>query len=77
MANNSNNSGSNRVEVPQAKDAMDRFKMEVASELGVDLKKGYNGDITAKEAGSVGGEMVRKMIKRQEQEMAGTGSGQE
>lgn len=71
MSNN-NNSGSNRVEVPQAKDAMDRFKMEVASELGVDLKKGYNGDITAKEAGSVGGEMVRKMIKKQEQEMAGS-----
>ena len=50
---------------------MDRFKMEVASELGVDLKPGYNGDITAKEAGSIGGEMVRKMIKRQEEEMAG------
>ncbi|MBQ9156669.1 MAG: alpha/beta-type small acid-soluble spore protein [Eubacterium sp.] len=69
---NSNNSGSNRVEVPQAKNAMDRFKMEVANELGVDLKKGYNGDITAKEAGSIGGEMVRKMIKRQEEEMAGS-----
>ena len=78
MANNSNNSGSNRVEVPQAKNAMDRFKMEVANELGVDLKKGYNGDITAKEAGSIGGEMVRKMIKRQEEEMAGSStSGEE
>ena len=64
-------SGSNQVEVPEARDAMDRFKMEVASELGVDLKPGYNGDITAKEAGSIGGEMVRKMIKRQEEEMAG------
>lgn len=78
MASNSNRSGSNRVEVPQAKDAMNRFKMEVANELGVDLKKGYNGDITAREAGSIGGEMVRKMIKRQEEEMAGTtGSSEE
>ena len=58
----------NQVEVPEAKDAMDRFKMEVANEIGVDLKPGYNGNITAKEAGSIGGEMVRKMIKRQEQQ---------
>lgn len=70
MSNN-NNSGSNRVEVPESRDAMNRFKMEVANELGVDLKEGYNGDITAKEAGSIGGEMVRKMIKNQEEEMAG------
>ncbi len=69
-----NNSGSNRVEVPESRNAMDRFKMEVANELGVDLKEGYNGDITAKEAGSIGGEMVRKMIKNQEEEMAGKGS---
>ena len=62
---------SSNMEVPEAKEAMNRFKMEVASELGVDLKPGYNGDITAKEAGSIGGEMVRKMIKRQEEEMAG------
>ena len=53
---------------------MDRFKMEVANELGVNLKQGYNGDITAREAGSIGGEMVRKMIKRQEEEMAGRDS---
>ena len=66
----SNTSGS-RMEVPQAKEAMDRFKMEVANELGVNLKQGYNGDITARDAGSIGGEMVRKMIKRQEEEMAG------
>ena len=51
---------SNRVEVPEAKAAMDRFKTEVASELGVNLKEGYNGDLTSKEAGSIGGEMVRK-----------------
>ena len=61
----------NQMEVPEAQDAMNRFKMEVANEIGVDLKPGYNGNITAKEAGSIGGEMVRKMIKKQEQEMAG------
>lgn len=65
------NSQSSRVEVPEAKDAMDKFKMEVANELGVPLKSGYNGDLTSKQAGSVGGEMVRQMIKRQEQEMSG------
>lgn len=70
MASNKS-TGTNRVEVPEARDAMDRFKMEVADELGVNLKQGYNGNITAKEAGSIGGEMVRKMIKRQEEEMAG------
>ena len=52
---------SNRVEVPEAKAAMNRFKTEVASELGVNLKEGYNGDLTSKEAGSIGGEMVRRM----------------
>ena len=67
----SSQSRSNRVEVPEAKAAMDKFKTEVASELGVNLKEGYNGDLTSKEAGSVGGEMVRKMIKKQEEEMAG------
>lgn len=60
---------SNRVEVPEAKAAMDCFKTEVASELGVNLKEGYNGDLTSKEAGSIGGEMVRQMIKRQEEQM--------
>lgn len=67
----SNNSGSNRMEVPQAKEAMDRFKMEVASEIGVPLKQGYNGDLTSKQTGSIGGEMVRQMIKRQEESMSG------
>lgn len=63
---------SSRMEVPQAKEAMDRFKMEVASEIGVPLKNnGYNGDLTSAQNGSVGGEMVRQMIKRQEEEMAG------
>ena len=64
-----NKSGNGRMEVPQAREAMDRFKMEVASELGVPLKEGYNGDLTSKEAGSIGGEMVRRMIKKQEEQM--------
>ena len=62
-------SKTNRVEVLAAKAAMDRFKTEVASELGVNLKEGYNGDLTSKEAGSIGGEMVRRMIKKQEEQM--------
>ena len=62
-------SKSNRMEVPEAKAAMDRFKTEVASELGVNLKEGYNGDLTSKEAGSIGGEMVRRMIRKQEEAM--------
>lgn len=69
----STGTGSNgsRMEVPQAKDAMDKFKMEVAGELGVNLKSGYNGDLTSAEAGSIGGEMVRQMIRRQEEQMSG------
>ena len=67
MATNSGKS--NRVEVPEAKAALERFKTEVASELGVNLKEGYNGDMTSKEAGSIGGEMVRRMIKKQEESM--------
>ena len=63
------NSKSNRVEVPAAKAALDRFKTEVASELGVNLQEGYNGDLTSREAGSIGGEMVRRMIKKQEESM--------
>ncbi len=63
----STQSRSNRVEVPEAKAAMDRFKTEVASELGVNLKEGYNGDLTSREAGSIGGEMVRRMVKSYEE----------
>ena len=62
--------GRNRVEVPEAREAMDRFKMEVASEMGVPLKQGYNGDLTSAQNGSVGGEMVRQMIKKQEEQMS-------
>ncbi len=64
----------NRVEVPEAKEAMNQFKMEVAGELGVPLTNGYNGNLTSAQNGSVGGEMVRKMIKRQEESMAGMSS---
>ncbi len=60
----------NRVEVPEAKEALNRFKQEVASEIGVPLKEGYNGDLTSREAGSIGGEMVRKMIRSQEEKMS-------
>ena len=55
--------------VPQAKDAMNRFKMEAASEVGVSLKEGYNGDLTSRQAGSIGGQMVRKMIESYEKGM--------
>ena len=62
-------SSRNRVEVPEAREAMDRFKMEVASEIGVPLKQGYNGDLTSKQAGSVGGQMVKKMIESYESKL--------
>ena len=52
--------------VPEAKDAMNRFKMEAATAVGVNLKQGYNGDLTSKQAGSIGGQMVKKMIESYE-----------
>ena len=55
--------------VPEAKEALDKFKMEAANEVGVDLKDGYNGHLTSKEAGSVGGQMVQKMIESYEKGM--------
>ena len=61
----------NKIVVPEAREAMDRFKMEAAAEVGVNLKQGYNGDLTSKQAGSVGGQMVKKMIEQQEKQMAG------
>lgn len=67
MASNS----SNRVEVPEAKEALNRFKMEVANEIGVPLSNGYNGNLTSAQNGSVGGYMVKKMIEAQERQMAG------
>ncbi len=68
MANN-NNSNSNNYVVPQAKAAMEQFKMEAASEVGVTLNKGYNGDLTSRQAGSIGGQMVKKMIEKYEKDM--------
>ena len=59
--NTSNNSSSNRLNVPQAKQGMEQFKMQAVGEVGVNLKNGYNGDLTSREAGSVGGQMVKKM----------------
>ncbi|APM38954.1 MULTISPECIES: alpha/beta-type small acid-soluble spore protein [Clostridium] len=59
----------NRVLVPQAKEALNRFKMESAREVGVNLKEGYNGDLTSREAGSVGGNMVKKMVQAYEQNL--------
>ena len=53
----------NKINVPEARAAMDKFKMEAAAEMGVNLKQGYNGDLTSREAGSVGGQMVKKMIE--------------
>ena len=54
---------SNKISVPGAKNAMEQFKMQAASEVGVNLNKGYNGDITARQAGSIGGQMVKRMIE--------------
>ena len=56
----------NKIVVPQAREALDRFKMEAASEVGVNLKNGYNGDLTSRQAGSIGGQMVKKMIESYE-----------
>ena len=70
MTDQSGKSGTNLMAVPEAKSAMNRFKEEVASELGVSLKEGYNGDLTSRQAGSIGGEMVKKMIMKQEQQMS-------
>ena len=61
MANNS------RTLVPEAREGLNRFKMEAANEVGVNLKQGYNGDLTTRQAGSIGGQMVKKMIQAYEQ----------
>ena len=59
----------NKINVPEARAAMDKFKMEAAAERGVNLKQGYNGDLTSREAGSVGGQMVKKMIESYEKNL--------
>ena len=65
-----NNTNSNKINVPEARAALEQFKFEVANEIGVPLKKGYNGDLTSAQNGYVGGYMVKKMIEKQEQMMA-------
>ena len=59
----------NKTLVPEAKEALERFKMEAANEVGVSLKQGYNGDLTSRQAGSVGGQMVKKMIEKYENDL--------
>ena len=70
MPSNNNN----QINIPESKNAMYSFKHEVANELGINLKQGYNGDLTSRDAGSIGGMMVKKMIEAQEQQMAGSAS---
>ena len=59
----------NQINIPEAREAMDKFKMEAANEVGVNLKQGYNGHLTSREAGSVGGQMVKKMIEAYKRSM--------
>ena len=59
----------NKKLVPEAKEALDRFKMEAANEVGVSIKQGYNGDLTSKQAGSIGGQMVKKMVEKYENDL--------
>ena len=70
MPSNNNN----QINIPESKNAMYSFNHEVANELGINLKQGYNGDLTSRDAGSIGGMMVKKMIEAQEQQMAGSAS---
>ena len=65
----SKSNNSNKLVVPNAREAMNKFKMEAANEVGVNLKQGYNGDLSSREAGSVGGQMVKKMIEAYENNM--------
>ena len=67
MSNNS----SNRINVPEARQALSNMKYEIANEMGINLTKGYNGNLSSKDAGRVGGNMVRKMIEAQERQMGG------
>ena len=73
MANNYSNS--NQINVPEAREAMRNMKHEVANELGITLNQGYNGNISAKDAGHIGGNMVKKMIEAQERQMSGNSRG--
>ena len=71
----SDSNSSNNLVVPQAKAAMEQFKMEAASEVGVTLNNGYNGDLTSRQAGSIGGQMFKKMIQKYEQDIANSQQG--
>ena len=71
----SNNSNSNQINVPEAREAMYNMKHEIANELGVTLNNGYNGNLSSKDAGRIGGNMVRKMVEAQERQMSGSNSG--
>ncbi len=64
------NKNSNRIVVPEAQAALEQFKMQAASEVGVDLKNGYNGELTSRQAGSIGGQMVKKMIEKYENDLS-------
>ena len=75
MSNNNSSGSNNKINVPEAKAAMEQFKFEVANEIGVPLKRGYNGDLTSAQNGYVGGYMVKKMIEQQEKAMAGNNQG--
>ena len=77
MASNNSSSGSKKILVPEARAAMNQFKMEAANEVGVNLKKGYNGSMTTREAGSIGGQMVKKMIQSYESNLSNSSAGQE
>jgi len=70
MANDNNN----QINVPEAKQAMNNMKQEVANELGITLNQGYNGNLTSKDAGHIGGQMVKKMIEAQERQMGQSGN---
>ncbi len=61
--------GSNKSLVPEAKEGLNKFKMEAAGEVGVNLKQGYNGDLTSRQAGSIGGQMVKKMVEKYENDL--------
>ena len=67
----SGNSNQNRIEVPEARQALDNMKYEIAGELGINLKKGYNGDLPSRQAGYIGGYMVKRLIEQAERGMAG------
>jgi len=71
MSSNNNSPSGAKINVPEAREAMEKFKYEVANEIGVPLKQGYNGDLTSAQNGYVGGYMVKKMIEAQEKQMAG------